>query len=103
MGDLYASIAGTTVLQSKEISACPEEYAKKICLFGLDDGMGEQDIRKALTTAGEVVHVEVGGFPDAVITFDSVPDAGAVSKAVSNLCSGSCPFFNSRQYHDRGW
>ena len=103
MGDLYASVTGTTVLQSPEIPQCPEEYSKMICLFGLKDGIGEEEIRKALSAAGEVVDVKIGGYPDAVVTFDSTYDVKALSKVVSELCSGNCPFFNSRLYHDRGW
>lgn len=103
MGDLYASVAGTTVLQSKEVPKCPEEFANIICLFDLKDGMGEKEIRAALAGVGEIKDVKITGYPNALVTFASPPDAKAVSKAVTVLCKGSCPYYNGRSYDERGW
>ena len=41
MGDLYASAIGTTTLQLKEIPRRPPELDGTLCLFGIQDGVGE--------------------------------------------------------------
>ena len=83
MGDVYASVIGTTVLQLKEIPDRPIEYDGVLCLFGVRDGVDEAAIRSALEPFGEITSVEVEADPTpTIVHFTTHEAARAVRRAV---------------------
>ena len=67
MADVYASAVGTTVLQVKEIPPRPARFDGAICLFGLQAGVSEAAVRKALGHCGQIVGCELDRDPAVVL------------------------------------
>ena len=60
MGDLYASVVATTILQIKALPPRPEEYDGKLCLWGVLEGVGEVQIVAALEQHGTISSCVLG-------------------------------------------
>ena len=105
MGDIYASVIGTTILQLKELPPRPPEYDGKLCLFDLAEGVDEGAIRAALAPAyGEIVSCTLGGFPPAIVCFTTHEAARAAKRAAAQLAhiaGGIDTLWNERSYDGR--
>ena len=104
MGDLYASVIGTTVLQLKEFPLLPNEYEGAVCLF--DPVLDEAGVRAALREFGTVVRYEVRDWPPVVVHFTTHEAALRTKQAATRLthiAGGFDTLFNDRAYDDRGW
>ena len=103
--DRYASAIATTVLQLKEVPARPAEFNGQLALYALEDGVDEATIRTALEPNGTIVKVElVGGWPPAVVYFDSHESAlKAVAAGAPLVCKGLATLYNELAYHAKGW
>jgi hypothetical protein len=106
MGDLYASAIGTTVLQLKEIPARPSEYDGRICLFDLEEGVGEADVREALERfehLGPIASVDMNASPVEVrfATQDAARAARRAAAALAHIAGGVDTKFNERSYDGR--
>ena len=106
MGDLYASVVGTIVLQIKEIPLRPLENNGQLCLWGLADSVDEAQIRAALKDHGTITDCQrqLGGWPPALVTF-STHDASKrlAADLPPALCTGVSLFYNELPYDERGW
>ena len=89
MGDLYASAIGTTVLQLREIPPRPAEYDGALCLFDLGKDTNETTIRVALSKFGEIVSIEIGEWPPAIVRFNKHGAALAVKQKAA-AATASC-------------
>jgi hypothetical protein len=119
MGDLYASLIGTTVLQIREIPPRPPEYDGILCLFGL--AADETAVRAALSPFGTIRECRLDLTP-AQVHFDTHEAARAVRRrcelAVSGCttaeeasaaveaalglqCAGADTLYNERSYGGR--
>ena len=104
MGDLYASVIGTTVMQIKEIPRRPVEFDGVLCLFELK--VDEATIKAKLKRFGNIKRVVLGTWPPAVVYFSTHTAAIAAKEAaaeLSDLCGGVDTLYNTRPYDDRGW
>jgi len=119
MGDLYASVIGTTVLQIKEIPPRPAEYDGVLCLFGIQ--VDERTVRAALGALGEIKECNVDVQPAVVrfATHDAAlavrrkaeaaaatcrtdeQAASAITAALGVTCSGVDTRYNERSYDGR--
>ena len=102
MGDVYASAAGTTVMQIKEIPPCPAEMAGALCLFDLKEGL-EAEVREALGHFGEIESVWRESATVSVVRFTT---HAAALKAKSHtfsepLWDGIDTQYNERSYGGR--
>ena len=105
MPDMYASAIATTVLQLKEVPPRPKEFDGQLALFGLVEDVNEEMIRNTFGKHGTIVKVElVGGWPPAVVYFDShksalkAADAGALA-----VCKGQSTLYSELPYDKKGW
>ena len=79
MGDLYASVVATTILQIKALPPRPEEYDGKLCLWGVLEGVGEVQIVAPLEQHGTISSCVLG--KPTVVTFTTHGAAIAVVAA----------------------
>lgn len=111
MGDMYASAVATTVLQLKEIPPQPPNYEGEVCIFGLRDGVGEDAVRAALETFGDVASVSIVSYGAHVRFFMNADAARAIASDASpqlrQICGGDdvqvFALYNARAYGGRGW
>jgi len=124
MGDLYASLVGTTVLQIKEIPARPVEYDGYLTLFGVGEAVEAAAIRLALEprSGGTIVECTREGKDRVVVRFAKhaeartirrlaeeaaatceTPEAAAaaISAALKVVCAGADTRYNERSYDGR--
>lgn len=80
MGDLFASAAGTTVLQIKEIPPRPASYDGIVRLFGCQEGIDEAAIQNMLASFGRIISCEFDG-ADATVRFTTHAAALTVKQA----------------------
>lgn len=116
MGDLYASVIATTVLQIKEIAPRPMEYNGALCVFLLRDEEGavrdvdEKTLRAVLTKHGEITRIELTGTlrtrHGGVLVRFATHEAALAAKragAVAGVYVGVDTLYNERPYNERGW
>lgn len=105
---MYASAVGTSVLQLKEIPPRPKSFDGAICLFGVLQGILEENIRSVLCRFGKIVSCELACGPmsdHAIVHLDTHEAAIAVIKAGADLalCKAIGMLYNERPYDERGW
>ena len=104
MGDLYASVVGTTVLMSKEIPLRPPEFDGVLGLYDLAEDVDATSIRAAFAEFGDIVWIEIGGHPDARVRFsthDAALDAKRAAARLRRICGGIDTLYNDRSYDGR--
>jgi hypothetical protein len=94
MGDLYASLIGTTVLQIREIPPRPPEYDGILCLFGL--AADETAVCAALTPFGAIRECRLDLTP-AQVHFATHEAARAVRRRCEAAVSGCTTFEDGRR------
>ena len=101
MGDLYASVVGTTVLQMREIPPRPKEYDGAVCLFDLAKGVDAARLKAALREFGTIESCEVGS--PAVVRFTTHASALAAKRAgpIVGVFEGIDMRYNERSYNGR--
>ena len=91
MGDLYASVVGTTVLMSKEIPLRPPEFDGVLGLYDLAEDVDATSIRAAFAEFGDIVWIEIGGHPDARVRFSTPAVLPTTALLVSMSASDTAP------------
>lgn len=104
MGDLYASVIGTTVFQSTEMPRRPPNMDGLIVAYGLSKGVGQQALENEFSKYG-LVNIEMGGRLEAVLKFETHKNALKAMEAAgaSLVCEGAFEMFNDLDYFKRGW